>query len=44
MGESPTLPTILCLIPPVDVAQATFPLESKATAPTVSWALKKREI
>lgn len=39
MGESPTLPTILFLIPPVEVAQATLPTESTATAPTVSWAL-----
>lgn len=38
-GESPTLPTILFLIPPVDVAQATLPVRSTATAPTVSWAL-----
>lgn len=40
MGESPTLPTILFLIPPVEVAQATLPAESTATAPTVSWALQ----
>lgn len=39
MGESPTLPTILFLIPPVEVAQATLPAESTATAPTVSCAL-----
>lgn len=39
-GESPTLPTILFLMPPVDVAQATLPVWSTATAPTVSWALK----
>lgn len=38
-GESPTLPTILFLMPPVDVAQATLPARSTATAPTVSWAL-----
>lgn len=40
MGESPTLPTILFRIPPVDVAHATLPEESTATAPTVSWALE----
>lgn len=40
IGESPTLPTILFLIPPVDVAHATLPAQSTATAPTVSWALK----
>lgn len=40
MAESPTLPTILFLIPPVEVAQATLPAESTATAPTVSWALQ----
>lgn len=35
-GESPTLPTILFRIPPVDVALATLPARSTATAPTVS--------
>lgn len=35
-GESPTLPTILFRIPPVDVAHATLPARSTATAPTVS--------
>lgn len=39
-GESPTLPAILFLIPPVDVAHATLPEQSTATAPTVSWALE----
>ena len=39
-GESPTLPAILFLMPPVDVAHATFPAQSTATAPTVSWALE----
>ena len=37
MEESPTLPGNLAVIPPVDVAQAMFPKESIATAPTVSW-------
>lgn len=42
-GESPTLPTILFLIPPVDVAHATLPAWSTATAPTVSWVLNGTE-
>lgn len=42
-GESPTLPTILFLMPPVDVAQATLLARSTATAPTVSWALNGRQ-
>ena len=37
IGLSPTLPTILAVIPPVDVAHATLPCLSMATAPTVSW-------
>lgn len=36
IGESPTLPNILFLMPPVDVAHATLPARSTATAPTVS--------
>ena len=36
MGESPTLPGSLAVMPPVDVAAARLPLESIATAPTVS--------
>lgn len=40
IGESPTLPTILFRIPPVEVAHATLPEQSTATAPTVSWFLK----
>ena len=43
-GESPTLPTILFRIPPVDVAQATLPEQSTATAPTVSWPLECKQI
>ena len=35
MGESPTLPGILLVIPPVEVAAARFPFISIATAPTV---------
>lgn len=34
-GVSPTRPSILFRIPPVEVAQATLPLQSTATAPTV---------
>lgn len=34
-GVSPTRPSILFRIPPVDVAQATLPSLSTATAPTV---------
>lgn len=34
-GVSPTRPSILFIIPPVDVAQAMFPSLSTATAPTV---------
>ena len=36
MGESPTLPGSLAVMPPVDVAAAKLPLASIATAPTVS--------
>ena len=39
IGLSPTLPGCLAVIPPVDVAKATFPSLSRATAPTVSWPL-----
>ncbi|WVZ18988.1 hypothetical protein V8G54_006310 [Vigna mungo] len=35
MGESPIRPTILFTSPPVDVAEASFPLLSTATHPTV---------
>ena len=34
-GESPTRPGCLPLLPPVEVAAATPPLASRATAPTV---------
>lgn len=34
-GVSPTRPSILFSIPPVEVAEATFPWRSTATAPTV---------
>lgn len=34
-GVSPTRPSILFSIPPVEVAEATFPCTSTATAPTV---------
>ena len=36
-GESPTLPTLLPVMPPVEVAAAILPFKSIATAPTVSW-------
>ena len=36
IGESPTLPGRLAVMPPVDVAKATWPARSSATAPTVS--------
>jgi len=35
MGESPIRPKRLLVIPPVDVAAARLPYESRATAPTV---------
>ncbi|MNY77357.1 hypothetical protein D3C86_2172290 [compost metagenome] len=35
IGESPTLPYFLFVIPPVEVAAARFPFLSSATAPTV---------
>lgn len=38
---SPTRPTRLFVSPPVDVAQATFPALSTATAPTVPRSLPK---
>ena len=44
MGASPTLPTRLAVIPPVDVAQAMFPWQSMATAPTVSHPLSLEHI
>ena len=37
IGESPTRPSAWPTIPPVDVAAATRPLASRATAPTVPW-------
>lgn len=43
-GVSPTRPLLLAVMPPVDVAQATWPAESTATAPTVSWSLQEKEI
>lgn len=39
MGESPTLPGRLAVIPPVEVAKAVLPALSRATAPTVSQPL-----
>ena len=39
IGESDILPTLCTVMPPVDVAQARFPLRSSATAPTVSCSL-----
>ena len=35
--ESPTRPGSLLSVPPVEVAAAMLPCESRATAPTVSW-------
>jgi hypothetical protein len=35
--ESPTRPGVLLRVPPVEVAAARLPWESRATAPTVSW-------
>lgn len=39
IGLSPTLPGFLAVIPPVDVPNATLPIVSNATAPTVSWPI-----
>lgn len=36
IGLSPTLPGFLAVMPPVDVPNATLPIVSNATAPTVS--------
>lgn len=41
---SPTRPTNLLESPPVDVAQATFPSLSTATAPTVPRSLPRKTV
>src|SRR5947207_10824995 len=42
IGESPTRPGRLLVIPPVEVAAARFPSPSSATAPTVPCAAGTR--
>ena len=39
MGESPTRPGRLLVMPPVEVAAARLPAPSRATAPTVPWVV-----